>query len=44
MGLEYNIVPDSSLQNVSGADLGTVTNSYLGIHLGWYIGGGKWGK
>jgi outer membrane protein W len=44
MGLEYNIVPDSSLQNMSGANIGTVSNSYLGIHLGFYLGGGKWGN
>jgi hypothetical protein len=44
MGLEYNIVPDSSLQNMSGAKVGTVSNSYLGIHLGFYLGGGKWGE
>jgi len=22
----------------------TVANSYLGIHLGFYLGGGKWGR
>ncbi|SHG98473.1 outer membrane protein X [Flavobacterium micromati] len=44
MGLEYNLVPKSTLQNISGAEVGTIANSYLGIHLGFYIGGGKWGK
>lgn len=44
MGLEYNIVPDSNLQDMSGAKVGKVSNSYLGIHLGFYIGGGKWGN
>jgi outer membrane protein W len=44
MGLEYNIVPNSSLQNMSGAKVGTASNSYLGIHLGFYVGGGKWGN
>ncbi len=44
MGLEYNLVPKSTLQNMYGAEVGTVTNSYLGIHLGFYVGGGKWGK
>lgn len=44
MGLEYNIVPSSKLQNSSGDNIGTITNSYLGIHLGFYIGGGKWGR
>jgi hypothetical protein len=37
MGFEYNIVRDSSLQNMSGANIGTVSNSYLGIHLGFFL-------
>lgn len=44
MGLEYNLVPKSTLQNMYGAEVGTISNSYLGIHLGFYVGGGKWGK
>lgn len=44
MGLEYNLVPESDLQNVNGDNIGTVSNSYLGVHLGFYVGGGKWGK
>jgi len=44
MGLEYNLVPKSTLQNTSGNEVGTISNSYLGIHLGFYVGGGKWGK
>lgn len=44
MGLEYNIVPDSTLQDINGISKGTVANSYLGIHLGFFIGGGKWGE
>lgn len=44
MGLEYNLVPKSNLQDMNGNNLGTVSNTYLGIHLGFYIGGGKWGK
>jgi outer membrane protein W len=44
MGLEYNLVPKSTLQDINGANLGTISNSYLGIHLGFYVGGGKWGK
>lgn len=44
MGLEYNLVPKSTLQDVSGAEVGTIANSYLGIHLGFYLGGGKWNK
>jgi outer membrane protein W len=44
MGLEYNLVPKSTLQNTAGKEVGTIANSYLGIHLGFYVGGGKWGK
>ena len=44
MGLEYNLVPKSNLQDLNGASVAKVSNSYLGIHLGFYVGGGKWGK
>ena len=44
MGLEYNLVPESNLQDINGNNQGTVANSYVGIHLGFYVGGGKWGK
>jgi outer membrane protein W len=44
MGIEYNLVPKSELQDLSGTKLANVSNSYLGIHLGFYVGGGKWGK
>lgn len=44
MGLEYNLVPESTLQDMNGNNRGTVSNTYVGIHLGFYIGGGKWGK
>jgi outer membrane protein X len=44
MGLEYNLVPKSNLKNFNGDNVGTISNSYLGIHLGFFVGGGKWGK
>ena len=44
MGIEYNFVPKSNLQDINGNDLGIVSNTYLGIHLGFYVGGGKWRK
>jgi hypothetical protein len=44
MGMEYNLVPKSDLRDVNGNNRGTVSNTYVGIHLGFYIGGGKWGK
>lgn len=45
VGLEYNFVPDSKLQDANGnvTDV-SVANSYLGIHIGFYLGGGKWGR
>jgi len=44
MGLEYNFLPDSDLENVDGDKVGTAKNAYLGIHIGFFVGGGKWGK
>lgn len=44
MGIEYNLVPKSELQDTSGSKISDISNSYLGIHLGFYVGGGKWGK
>lgn len=44
MGLEYNLVPESTFQDITGNKKGTVANSYFGIHLGFFVGGGKWGK
>jgi hypothetical protein len=37
MGLEYNLVPKSTLQDTSGNNRGTISNSYLGIHLGFLL-------
>ncbi len=44
MGMEYNLIPETELQNTAGSVIGTSRNSYMGLHLGFYIGGGKWGK
>ncbi len=44
MGIEYNLVPKSELQDTSGAKIADISNSYIGIHFGFYVGGGKWGK
>jgi outer membrane protein W len=44
MGVEYNLVPDSDLENSNGEKVGTASNTYVGIHLGFYLGGGKWGQ
>ena len=44
VGVEYNIVPDSKLQDINGNVTNTtVANSYVGLSVGFYLGGGKWG-
>ncbi|GMQ24773.1 hypothetical protein Aoki45_14550 [Algoriphagus sp. oki45] len=44
LGAEYNFVPSSDLQNISGVAIGTAVNEYFGFTLGFFVGGGKWGK
>lgn len=44
MGLEYNWVPKTTLEDSNGNTIGKIANSYLGIHLGFCLCGGKWGK
>ncbi|WP_010522657.1 hypothetical protein [Aquimarina agarivorans] len=44
LGLEYNIVPESDLKDFNNETIGSTKNSYLGISLGFFLGGGKWGK
>lgn len=44
MGLEYNFLPQSDIENIDGDKVGTAKNAYLGIHIGFFVGGGKWGK
>lgn len=44
IGAEYNFVPKSDLQDVGGAVIGEAINEYFGFTLGFFVGGGKWGK
>lgn len=44
IGAEYNFVPPSDLQNVSGQVVGEAINQYFGFTLGFFVGGGRWGK
>jgi len=44
MGLEYNFLPDSDIERTDGSVAGTAKNAYLGISIGFFVGGGKWGK
>ncbi|MGY6743939.1 MAG: hypothetical protein ACXIUQ_14465 [Cecembia sp.] len=42
LSLDYNIIPKSDLVNLQGNVIGESSNNYLGIALGFYVGGGKW--
>lgn len=42
LSLDYNFVPKSEIINSQGAVIGESGNSYLGIAIGFYVGGGKW--
>jgi outer membrane protein X len=42
MGVEYNIVPASKYDIVEGSLAGSINNSYLGVSIGFFIGGGQW--
>jgi outer membrane protein W len=42
MGAEYNFIPTSNLQNISGEVIGEAINQYFGFTLGFYVGGGRW--
>jgi outer membrane protein X len=44
MGLEYNFLPDSDIENINGIKVGTAKNTYFGVSIGFFVGGGKWGK
>lgn len=45
LGLEYNFMSKSNLQDARGNDLGiSVSNNYLGMFLGYYFSKAKWGK
>ncbi|WP_010520869.1 outer membrane beta-barrel protein [Aquimarina agarivorans] len=42
LSLDYNLTPDTALENLTEKRIGTSKNSYLGITIGFYLGGGKW--
>lgn len=39
---EYNFVPKTDLQDYYGNVIGEEKNSYFGLTIGFYAGGGKW--
>lgn len=44
IGAEYNFIPKSNLQNIGGEVIGQATNEYMGFTIGYFVGGGKWGR
>ena len=44
MAAEYNIIPDTDLQDAQGNVIGISNNKYFAFTLGFYVGGGKWRK
>jgi len=44
MGLEYYLIPRSSLVDINNIVIGTTANSYLNLSIGFYLGGGHWKK
>jgi len=42
LSLDYNFIPKSDLVNSQGNVIGETGNAYLGIAIGFYVGGGKW--
>ena len=42
LGLEYFLIPQSNLYNITNANVEVTKNSYFNISLGFYLGGGKW--
>jgi len=44
LAAEYNFIGKSDLRNTNNDIIGIAKNGYLGISLGAYFGGGKWGR
>lgn len=42
LGAEYNLIPNSDLEDLNGNAAGESKNSYINIHLGFFFGGGQW--
>ena len=42
--LEYNLIPATTMYNIYLNNIGKSPNGYLNMSLGFYLGGGKWGK
>lgn len=44
LAAEYNLIGKSDLRDVNNNVIGEAKNGYIGISVGAYFGGGKWGK
>ncbi len=44
MGVEYNFIPQVPLIDAEGIQVGDMSNSYLGFTVGFFVGGGTWGR
>lgn len=44
LSLEYNIIPNSSLTDLTNHIVGRTQNSFLNLKIGFYLGGGHWRK
>lgn len=40
-GVEYFFIPETSIKD-EGDDIGTASNQFLNVSVGFYLGGGKW--
>lgn len=40
--LEYDLIGKSKLTDADGNDYGSIKNNYLGITVGFFVGGGQW--
>lgn len=43
-GADFNLIPKSKLKNGQINEDAEISNSYFSFNLGFFIGGGKWGK
>jgi len=40
--LEYDAIPNSKVSTANGPTVGEISNSYFGISVGYFFGGGDW--
>lgn len=40
--MEYDAIGKTELKNASGEEYGSMRNSYIGITVGFFVGGGRW--